>query len=211
MDATQITSAAPESDPTLSSLVPRRSTRRNLLLASAVLLLFVGGWTSPHMLRPSVNSGRTFGSNTALARHHQVLTTVELTPDGWPNVGLQSMGDLPGARVAGAWAFPGALIPSQVGTDPADFTTGLDYLRASFPHNNFGQASRLPQHLDPGESAQLYILWDITDCSLLTQDPQPQIELTSILGTRTHEQLPTWVGPISALSTQPGNSACPTP
>src|SRR5450631_1636104 len=103
MDATHITSNAPESDPTLSPLVPKRSTRRNLLLASAVLLLFVGGWTSPHMLRPSVLPGKThYASSILLARQHQVLTWVRLTANGWPNVGLQSMGDLPGARVAGA-------------------------------------------------------------------------------------------------------------
>jgi hypothetical protein len=106
--------------------------------------------------------------------------------------------------------LPGTLAPFRV-ADPADYTTGLDYRRASIPAASFGKASRLPQRLAPGESAQLFILWDITDCSLLAQDPRPQIELTSILGTKTHEQLPAWVGPLSELDTRPGNSACPTP
>jgi len=219
MNATQITGAAPESDPTLSSLVPRRSTRRNLLLAATVLLLIVGTWTSPHMLRPSVLAASThYSSSTPLARQHQVLTTAQLTADGWPNVVLQSMGDLPGARVAGAWVIPvtlvpgplvagslvaGPLVPSQAMTDPGDYTTGLDYLRASFPRADFGKASRLPHSLDQGESAQLFILWDITDCSRPTRGRQGQIELTSILGTTTHEQLP-----IADLVLSP---ICPTP
>jgi hypothetical protein len=214
MDAIQITSAATESDPTLSSLVPRRSTRRNLLLAATVLLLIVGIWTSPHLLRPSVLAASThYSSSTPLARQHQVLTTAQLTADGWPNVVLQSMGDLPGARVAGAWVIPGPLVPgpllagplvpSQAMTDPGDYTTGLDYLRASFPRADFGKAGRLPHSLDQGESAQLFILWDITDCSRLIRGRQGQIELTSILGTTTREQLP-----IADLVLSP---ICPTP
>jgi hypothetical protein len=211
MDANPITGTAPESDPTLSSLVPRRSTRRNVLLAAAVLLLIVGTWTSPHMLRPSVLS-HSAGS-ISLARWHQVLTRVPLTADGWPNIVLKSMSDLPGARVAGAWVFPDTLVQSQASTDPADYTTGTDYLRASFPRADFGKASRLPQSLDQGESAQLFILWEITDCSrlILGRQGKSEIELTSILGTTTHEQLPSLVAETVLFGTPPGSGACPTP
>jgi hypothetical protein len=106
--------------------------------------------------------------------------------------------------------FPRALVQSQARTDAADYATGLDYLRASFPRADFGRASRLPQSLDQGESAQLFILWDITDCSRLVLGRQGQIELTSILGTTTHEQLPSLVAE-TLLGTPPGNGACPTP
>ena len=209
MTATEVTSPAPDSDPTLSTLIPRRSIRRNLLLASAAMLLLVAVWTSPPLLRPSVVSDSSGGSSTALTRQHQVLTMTQLSPDGWPRVRLQSVNDLPGARVAGAWVLADPLVQSQVATDPATYTTGLDYLRASFPHANFGAASQLPQRLDRGESAQLSILWDIADCSRLNQGQRPQIELTSILGTNTREQLPDWAGPWFALNAQSENGACP--
>ena len=211
MDATHVTSTAPEPDPTLATLIPQRSIRRNLILAAAATLLLVGVWTSPHLLRPSVISNSYGGTAISLARGHQALATVELTPDAWPSVGVQSVGDLPGAKVAGAWVLPGPLAQPQAAADPANFTTGLDYLRASFPHANFGTASQLPQRLDRGEPAQLVILWDITDCARLVPGQEPQIELTSILGTKTYERLPDAFGPESALNTQNEKGACSAP
>lgn len=210
MDATQETSPVPESDPTLATLIPQPSIRRNLLLASAATLLLVGVWNSTQLLRPSVISDGYNGSSTSLPREHQVLAAVHISPDGWPNVSVQSVGDLPGAKVAGAWVLPGPMVQPQVVPDPANFTTGLDYLRASFPHANFGTASQLPHNLDRGESAQLVILWDITDCARLIPGQEPQIELTSILGTKTYERLP-GLGPEFALKTQNENGACSAP
>jgi hypothetical protein len=191
MDATQLASTVPESDPTLSTLIPQRSIRRNLLLVAVALLLLLGLWASPQALRPSVvPDSFAAGTSTVLARQHQVLTTVGLAPEGWPYVGVQSAGNLPGAKVAGAWVFAGAVGESQVANQPDLYPTALDYLRASFPRFDFGAPSRLPHRLDPGKPAQIFILWDITDCSLLTESQQPQIELTSILWIRTREQLP---------------------
>lgn len=210
--ATQAPNTVPDPDPTLSTLIPQRSVRRNLLLASAALLLFVGVWTSPQVLRPSVVSDEgTNGTWTVLARQHQVLTVVGLAPEGWPSVGVQSVGDLPGAKVAGAWVFAGAVVESQVANRPDLYATGLEYLRASFPGGDFGAASRLPHRLDPGKPAQIFILWDVTDCSLLIEAQQPQIELTSTLGITTHQLLPDFAAPSFAVDPPPENGACPAP
>lgn len=211
MDATHLTSTAPESDPTLPTLIPQPSNRRNLLFASAALLLLVGVWTSPQVLRPSVVSDISGGGTTALAIQHQVVTMVQLTPDGWPRVELQSVGDLPGARVAGAWVISGSVAQSEVMADPSDYPTGLAYLSASYPRSDFGAATRLPHRLDPGESAQLLILWDIADCTLLTEGRRPSVELGSILGSSTNEQLPDWASPWFALDADAdtGNRICP--
>jgi len=95
--------------------------------------------------------------------------------------------------------------------DPAKFATGLDYLRSSFPHADFGTASKLPQRLNRGESAQLVILWDITDCARLIPGQEPQIELASILGTTTYERIPDVFGPEFALNTQNAKGACSAP
>lgn len=212
MDATQLTSTVPEPDPTLSTLIPQRSVTRNLVLASAALLVLVGVWTAPQVLRPSVVPyGGTAGTSTVLARQHQVLTVMRLAPEGWPYVGVQSVGNLPGARVAGAWVFADAVVESQVANQPDLYPTGLDYLHASFPRGDFGAASRLPHSLDQGKPAQIFILWDITDCSLLTESQQPQIELTSILWIRTREQLPDWAAPSFAIDPPTEADLCPAP
>jgi len=49
----------------------------------------------------------------------------------------------------------------------------------------------LPHRLDRGESAQLVILWVITDCARLIPGQEPQIELTAILGTKRVSGSPT--------------------
>jgi len=212
MDATQLASTVPESDPTLSTLIPQRSIRRNLLLVAVALLLLLGLWASPQALRPSVvPDSFAAGTSTVLARQHQVLTVLALAPEGWPYVGVQSVGNLPGAKVADAWVFADAVVESQVANQPDLYPTALDYLRASFPRFDFGAASRLPHRLDPGEPAQIFILWDITDCSLLTESQQPQIELTSILWIRTREQLPDWAAPSFAIDSPAEADLCPAP
>lgn len=183
-----------------------------MILASAALFLFVGVWASPLVLRPSVVSNQGGeGASTLLARQHQVLTVVGLAPKGWPSVGVQSVGNVPGARVAGAWVFAGAVVDSQVANQPDHYPTGFDFLRASFPGRDFGTASRLPHRLDPGKPAQILILWDLTDCSLLTETQQPQIELTSILGITTHQLLPDWAAPFFAVDAPSETGACPAP
>ena len=211
IDATQETVIAPESDPTLSTLVPQRSIRRNLLLGAAAVVLLVGASFSPQVLRPSVIHDSVGGSSAVLVRQHQVLTVVQLTPEGWPSVGVQSVGDLSGATVAGAWVLADASAGTGAATEPAEHATGLDYLRASYPHGSFGAASRLPHRLGAGESGQLFILWDIVDCSRLVQGQRAQIELTSILGTGTQQELPDWAGPEFALSNTTETGACRTP
>ena len=123
----------------------------------------------------------------------------------------QSVGDLSGATVAGAWVLADASAGTGAATEPAEHATGLDYLRASYPHGSFGAASRLPHRLGAGESGQLFILWDIVDCSRLVQGQRAQIELTSILGTGTQQELPDWAGPEFALSNTTETGACRTP
>ena len=212
IDATHASSTAPELDPTLATLIPQPSIKRNLLLASTALLVLLGLWASLLVLRPSVVRDEfTNGTSTVLARQHQVLTVLGLAPEGWPYVGVQSVGDLPGAKVAGAWVFADAMVESQVANQPYLYPTGLDYLRASFPRGDFGAANRLPQRLDPGKPAQIFILWDITDCSLLTESQQPQIELTSILWIKTREQLPDWAAPSFAIDSPGEADLCPAP
>lgn len=197
-------------DPTLATLIPQRSVRRNLTLSVIVVLLFAGVWASPSVLRPSVDSDASAGAWWALAPHHQVFAALRLEPDGWPNVDIQSVGNLPGAEVAGAWLLADALAEFDDRLDPSDYSSGLDYLRAAFPRRDLGPANQLPRSVDTGETTQLLILWDITDCSQLIELQQPVIEFRTVLGTTTHEPLDEIASPAFDLNTLTEAGICPT-
>ena len=136
-------------------------------------------------------------------------TATELHPAGWPSLVLESVGDVPGAKVAGAWVLSVTSVSSQTPADPKDFTAGLDYLRAAFPREDFGPASQLPNRLRLGVVSHLYILWDIVDCSRLSAGDRPQVSLKSALGTVTHERLDYWTSPGHDLDSLKEAGVCP--
>lgn len=208
INTSQAPSSATQPDPTLATLIPRRSTRRNLLLAVAAAALLVGAWASPNVLRPSITGNATAMESMPFAPAHQVLVTVELTPQGWPNVGVQSVGDLGGAKVAGAWVLHGATaMPADV--DPAKFANGLDYLRAAWPQTRFETTGNLPQTVEPGKPAQLVILWQITDCSGLVEGQSAQVELKSAWRTNTRQLLSDMAAPGYEVNTLTESGTCP--
>jgi hypothetical protein len=210
IDATTAATPGGQPDPTLATLVPQRSVRRNLLLSVAALLVLVGAWLSPHLLRSAVFAGSNGGESNAIAPR-QVVSVTQLAPDGWPFVTVQSVDDVPGATVTGAWLLPEASRETDRPIDSSQYSSGLDYLRAAFPHADLGSASRLPQRLGLGETADLVVLSEITNCSLLNTGQGPVVKLRRALGTTTSEQGPEWAGPGSHLETLREIGACPGP
>lgn len=136
---------------------------------------------------------------------------VSLDPDGWPYVGVQSVGDVPGAEVAGAWVLPDAMAEFAAELQPADYATGLDYLAAALPNHDFGAASQLPQRLDSGKPTQLLILWNLVDCAQLHPNQRPVVKLRTVIGTITHQQLDEIASPGYNLDTLTTTDTCPTP
>lgn len=195
-------------DPTLSTLVPQPSRRRNLLLAVVGAVILWAAWVSPPMLRPSVAVLGSFGQWSALGPHHQVLVVVGLTADVWPSATLTGVDDLAGADIAGAWLLPGVLDNDPLPLAPADSANGLEYLTAQLADQDL-QAAELPQRLDDDGPATLIILWDVTNCSQLTASEQVTIEIRSVLGTTTRTSIGGFASPGFDLETLVKSATCP--
>lgn len=172
------------------------------------MLLLLAAWASPFVLRPSAVSDASGGTWVALAPHHQVATVISLDPRGWPDVQIESVGDVPGAEVAGSWIFTDGEYGLGEGLDPDAFPSGLEFVRAALPARDF-DAGQVPQRLARGVEAQLLTLWNITDCSVLDGRP-PVIELRSVVGTTTHEDLIELASPGFDLVTLTESGICPT-
>lgn len=206
--ASAIPHTDPESDPTLSSLVPQRSIGRSVALIGLALLGVIGLWASHGVLRPTVVSDSGGAMWTALPAHDQVATVVLLDPSGWSR-NLRSVTDVPGAQVAGAWLFPVEEIDLDNTLNPADYVDGLAYLEAAFPARDFGESSQLPQRVPRNGPSQLVVLWNITDCATLDAGPAPQVELRTWLGTTTRQSLDGLARPGFDVSTLAEAGICP--
>lgn len=163
-------------DPTLEALVPRGSARRNAALVAAYLVLLVGLWYLPPLLRPGLDTSPG-GSWREFADERRVVLLAGVTPHGWGGVEVRSVGDVPGAHVVGAWLVDGELsggyhgrtdTPGQLppGTSALDYATGLP---------GVGDDTRLPRAVPAGADGTLVVLWQIDDCAALN-GRSPQIE-----------------------------------
>jgi hypothetical protein len=198
----------PASDPTLSSLVPQRSLARDAALLALALLGLIGLWGSHGLVRPTVVSDSGGGSWSPLPPHAQVATVILLDPSGWSR-NLESVTDVPGARIAGAWLFATDETDFDDTLDPADYADGVAYLEAAFPSRDFGERSRLPQRVPRNGPSQLLVLWNITDCAALDAGPTPQAEIRTWLGTTTRQHLDDFHRPGWDVATLAEASICP--
>ena len=173
-------------DPTLAALVPRRSTTRNVLVASVGVAALVAAWFSAEILRVSVadDYAGVSGWETIEGRP-EVLTMTTIDPHGWPWMTVESVADLPGARVVGAWVVPSMETGRPTAT-PGRFADTVDYLRHRFPDLDAG---RLPTRLRPGSSGALVVLWEVRNCDYLDADVPAVVDLRSALGAGTREEL----------------------
>ncbi len=198
-------------DPSLSTLVPRRSLLRNVALSAIGAVAMLAAWTSPALLRPSVVSSENLsGSWTAILTHDQVLAVAQLHPDAWNGVSVQSVSEVPGSQLAGVWVVVDGLANFDGELDEASFPSGIEYLEAAFePGALDATTAALPQDVDDEATTHLVILWNITDCAQLDADALPQVELRSFFGTTTHQELGTFASPAFDIPTLVENGICP--
>ena len=210
IDATEssMTYADTESDPTLSSLVPQRSRGRSLVLVGVALLVVVGVWASHAVLRPTVVSGSGGATWSALPTHDQVATVVLLDSSGWSR-DLESVTDVPGAQVAGAWLFPIEEIDLDNTLAPADYADGLAYIEAALPARDFSESTQLPQRVPREGPSQLVVLWNITDCAALDAGPAPEAAIRTWIGTTTRQSFDDFVRPGFDMPTLTEAGICP--
>jgi hypothetical protein len=198
----------PGSDPTLSSLVPQRSLARDAALLALALLGLIGLWGSHGLVRPTVVSDSGGGSWSPVPTHAQVATVVLLDPSGWSR-NLQSVTDVPGAQVAGAWLFATDETDFDDTLDPADYAGGVAYLEAAFPTRDFDERSQLPQRVPRNGPSQLLVLWNITDCAALTAGPAPQAEIRTWLATTTRQHFDDFYRPGHDMAILAEAGICP--
>ena len=206
-------------DPTIGLLSPRPSRARNLLLMLTGVLVLAAVVVSPNLLRPSVvpGIGGYGGSWMALGSRDQALTITGIETQGWTDVEVHSLVDVPGAALAGAWIIDEVSYAKfDNGLDDATFTTVAAYLEAAIPgFDSTGDA--LPHHLERKQTAYLVALWDILDCDELDTATSPpfflaapaKVELRTLVGTSRTETLPEIASPGFNVATLREAGACP--
>jgi hypothetical protein len=204
---------ASDPDPSMESLVPRSSRRRNSIAVALAIILLAVVWWSPRLLRPEVESAANGqGSWTALASHRQVLVDVSLVAHGWPSARVERVRSVRGARVAGAWISVGPGIV-DIGTgDPDAFDDGESYLSSLLGEPLADLA--LPQSIDDGAEARLFVLWDILDCTALAAAHDPETDGLSValrtpIGTEVDSTLDAIGMPGFDVETLQRSGACP--
>ena len=179
-------------DPTLASLVPAPSTRRNVVLLVAAMTLLAGAWFSAQALRPSIVPMSTVGGAGPGDPGH-VLTFMRVETHGWPWVVVDGVEGVAGAEVTHAWLVP----------------EGDDAVL--LPPGDTGPLDTLPQRVAPDRTLMLAVQWVVTDCRGLDQLARPVVTLRSALGTTSHEDLPLWMSPASDPTTLTDLGLCPAP
>lgn len=187
----------PAADPTVGTLLPARSTARNVALAAAAVLVLVGAWWSPALLRPTIApwNGGVWGV-TPVDRSIVATSTVWRTES--PGITVVRVRDVPGARVAGAWLTNGPEGPGGPGP-----TEKVGEYVASLG------AEPLPAGLAGNSGRQLIVAWEITDCTLLREDVGPTLELRSAVGAPGTVQLDPMLGPAYDLTLLEEQGICP--
>lgn len=196
----------------MAQLAPRPSRARNRLLLFAGAVALVAAVFSPNVLRPSVsppNDGQ-FGSWGALPSHGQVMTITSLAAQTWPRVDIRSIGDVPGAQLAGAWMVDESVLADFDDTlDESNYESGLRYIEAAMSSFD-AERDALPQSLGRGDTAILIVLWDIDSCDALEVVPPvpARLETRTIIRTSSTENLPDIAAPGFDVETLRQSGTC---
>lgn len=186
-------------DPTVESLLPERSTGRNVALAAAGVLLLVAAWWSPAVLRPTVESVAS-GSWGVEGTDRGVLATGQVVLHDGPAAMVTAVSDVPGARVVGAW-----LAEWDATTAPRAATGTAREVAESLA----GPDAALPALLGSGDDAALVVLWEVTDCAALVEGVEPEASVRGALGTTTTVALDALLGPAFDLTLLEDAGVCP--
>lgn len=172
-------------DPTIEALVPRGSVVRSASLVVIALMVIVAAWVLPPVLRPAVLGANGAGEAAPVTPGRRVVTTALLQPQGLGGVRINRVDAVPGVHLVDAWVVDGW---RTTGSPPAAFRAGDDVLAAL----GVGPEARVPVHVPSGREATLVMLWQVDDCSALTDDGA-SIHVTGLWTNRT-ERL--WGSPL---------------
>lgn len=191
----------PRPDDTLEGLLPPRRSRTGAAVAVLAVLVLLGAWFSPQLLRPSIWSGSGGGALTTFTTPGpQVLTTTVTDTESWLPFTVQEVRDVPGARVVDAWLVTGAEARTAergvVGTP----STVQDYLAEVL---QAPEDAHLPRRVPSGAPVALLVLWEIEDCGALEQNAEPVATLRNAIGATSNNTLPSFAAPDPGLLAAP--------
>ena len=187
----------------LAPLAPRRSPLRNITLGLIGILVLVGAWLSPAILRPALTGSSGGGWSVELPESGTLLTVSQLHPEAWPPATVEGVQAVPGATPVAAWVF---VEPAPTGAQIPAATTPHRYLEESYPGLAFPAEGNLPARVhNQSDGAQfddgglvIAIAWEITDCNALvsedddayrTTDDEPHAILRSAIGIESRTGL----------------------
>ena len=168
-------------DPTLETLVPEPSVRRNAVLGALAVVLLAGTWFLAPLVRPAL---LVTGGGLRSTADPMSLSLARVTATG--PLTVEAVGHAPAAAVVGAW-----LVPEVDGrADLADVfgavATPEDLLRAS----GIDPAdAALPQSLAGGETAWLMVAWRLTDCTATGDVEWGTVTVRSPLGVERDQDI----------------------
>lgn len=174
-----MTEATP--DPTLATLIPEPSRRRNVTLAALAVVLLVGAWFGAPLLRPSLKQD-SWGS---IGPFKDVpVSLIRVTAAGAVTVERVTGSD--STEVAGAWVVPDADGWARLTDEYSPSATPEDLLRASGINPD---AAALPQPLADGETVWLMVAWNVTDCPTVDLTSWGDVTVRSPLGIERTQEL----------------------
>lgn len=196
----------------LAPLMPRRSPLRNAALVVLGVLVLVGAWLSPALLRPSLTGSSGGGWAVELPESDTLLTVTQLRPEAWPHATVIGIEAVPGAAPLAAWVFLEPTTPTGSGTPTA--TTPHRLLEENYPGLAFPAEGNLPARVHRSSAGAsfddgglvLAIAWEVTDCSALvsddgissgTEEDEPRAVVRSALGSESRAVLGESASPAS--------------
>lgn len=161
-------------DPTLETLVPEPSTRRNVALAALAVALLAGAWFLAPLLRPTLVVN---GGGLRSTAEPPPISLARITATG--PLTVEAVADTASADVVGAWIVPEAdghadLVELYGAVDSVEDllrASGIDPADAALPHT-----------LADGETAWLMVTWRLTDCAATGDVEWPPVTVRSSLG-----------------------------
>lgn len=172
-------------DPTIEALVPRGSAVRSASLVVIALMLLVAAWVLPPVLRPAVLGANGGGEVVPVTPGRRVVTTALLQPQGLGGVRVNRVDAVPGVHLVDAWVVDGW---RSYAAPTVAFPSGDDVLAEL----GVDARARVPVHVPSGREATLVMLWQVDDCSALTDDGAV-IHVTGLWTNRTQRL---WGSPL---------------
>ncbi|QAY70458.1 hypothetical protein [Xylanimonas protaetiae] len=199
------------SDPSLATLVPTSTTRRNVVLVVAALLALVLAAASPLVLRPRMFDDG-WGGMTGAAEDRTLTIVYQAVPRVWPGATIAEVVAPPGTHVLGAWAAETADVTAAlVGQGPpaARAAVWQDAMDGSFPAALRAPANALPRQVRGGTDLTLAVVYRIDDCTQATAPQAPEddepvdlpfLRWRTVLGTTTTTNVPRDGGPTGSIA-----------